>query len=196
MRDDDELDSLLDAALRTYADPVETPGLDGRILAAVRAGNGKRWWNDWTGWRLWAIAVPALAVVSLLILLPVRSAFRGRERLRIAAVSAPSEPLKGAGLEPDTSGPKTVGLGSRRVRASTVVLRADRGAHSLAASLPKRAVFPTPQALTPQEEALVALASHHPAEATATLSEDKAFAPLTIAAIEIPLLNASDKGGN
>jgi hypothetical protein len=65
-------------------------------------------------------------------------------------------------------------------------------------ALPKLDVFPTPQPLTPEEQALVAFAVRAPESERKSFIEAQrqAEAPLRIAAIEIPPIDSPDKDTN
>jgi hypothetical protein len=71
------------------------------------------------------------------------------------------------------------------------------------ASLPKQEVFPAPTPLTPQEQALAALATRNPGNISQAVAEaqKQPIEPLEIAAIQIqplnpPDINPPDKGQN
>jgi hypothetical protein len=66
------------------------------------------------------------------------------------------------------------------------------------ASLPRQEVFPTPTPLTPQEQALAALATRNPGNVSQSVAEaqKQPVEPLEIAAIRIKPLNPPDKGQN
>jgi hypothetical protein len=66
------------------------------------------------------------------------------------------------------------------------------------APLPKLDVFPTPQPLTPQEQALAVFAIHGPEPERKALAkaQQQIDAPLSIAAIHIPPVQSPDKGTN
>jgi hypothetical protein len=64
--------------------------------------------------------------------------------------------------------------------------------------LPKREVFPTPQPLSPEEQAFVEFAARAPETERQLFIEaqKRDDAPLSIAAIEIQPLDPPDHGGN
>ena len=62
MKDRDDLDILLDAALATYADPGLLPGLTSRIVASAHGIDSRRRPVRWLPWAVLALAALVLIV--------------------------------------------------------------------------------------------------------------------------------------
>ena len=187
MRDKDDLDALLDEALATYADVEESSNLSVRVLAAIRKSEDHKTSRRWLPW---AIALPVAAAVLIAVLVsPHRS--RSRESSQISQVAtqpAPNSPK--AVVETPSHAVRAVR--PPRARTTNEVRSA---IHKL--PVPKQAVFPAPQPLSREEQALVSLANTRPSVAAQSIAESsQPVEPLSIAAIHIPPLNPPDKGGN
>lgn len=192
----DELDRLLDSALATYADPDTgaDPGLQQRILARIAAemhGAPRR------RSLAWAIALPVAAILLL---------FAGIAITR--QMHAPLRALQQGHISPKPStilnqGAEKRGQGSYQGTTSIVPKKPSKEQWALApegtphsrhkalaarsAPLPKLDVFPTPQPLSPQEQALVNFAAHATSSERESLiaAQQEANVPLHIAAIQI-----------
>jgi len=193
MPEPDELDLVLRSALNTYADPGPESGLEARILArvSVEAGAAPR-----RSWLPWVVALPVAAGLLLLfVLFEFRPAHRPSDDSGLAHPSHQplintARPELSTALRP---GPVLRGNGPHaRPRP-----RMETGA-AKAAPLPKLDVFPTPQALTPEEQALTVFAAKAPQSERQALikAQKQADAPLSIAAIQIQPLEPPDQGGN
>lgn len=142
----DELDSLLDAALSKYTAVEPRPGLDDRVLANLHAEQGSS--ASRASWQ-WSLAALALAVV----LLAVASAWRTRMH---------TQPVAQHRSTPQVTTQET---GGDRRGANAVPRNASRSVHkahrhqsppdAVAAANPKLDQFPSPQPLTEQERILV-----------------------------------------
>jgi hypothetical protein len=177
MSDRDNLDQLLDAALSTYADPGADSGLEARLLArmdAVReSGRQRRRF-------LWAAGALAAAACMVLLIAPWRSAAP-----RIEARSERPEAVAAVKTSvPHPSRPATL-----RLHKAGAVL----SAHN---SPPKLEVFPKPAGLTGEEQALVHFALHSSEAQHENLvaDEQRAEAPIDIAAIAIPPIEPPSPG--
>jgi hypothetical protein len=196
MPDRDEIDRQLDRALATYADPEANPHLAAHILAAIAPASPavpRRRWKPWAI-AIPSIAIPAFAALLLAVFLPQRRAHEPHPLSTTAAAPhipgpiAPTQPQPVAASHPPQTAAK-----ARRAPIQTPVEDA---------SLPKQEIFPTPTPLTPQEQALAALASN-PGNVSRSVAaaQKQSVEPLEIAAIRIkplnpPDLNPSDKGQN
>ncbi len=129
----DELDQFLEEALATYSSQEPPLGLEQRVLHRVHAAGVS---HRVLLWR-WALAIPVLA--SLLMI----------------AVSQRTRP-QGHAAEP-TVVPTPVELRAAAPRVRRPVNRA----HA-APPPPRRAVFPLPAPLSPEERALVDLVTRFP----------------------------------
>lgn len=187
----DELDRLLDSVLATYADPGPDSGLASRILSrlAAEAGPAPR-----RRWLPWVIALPAAAVLLLFILLSGPETNHRAVAPKQARVSQqpPAAPQAANRPAPSAAPIRRAGtpLGKPRPR------RAALAAHW--APLPKLDFFPTPQPLSPEEQALVEFAAHASKSDRESLlkAKEQADAPLRIAAIEIKPLEPPASGAN
>ena len=184
MPENDPIDILIEAALSTYATPG--PGLEQRVLASVSGARistanyapeptpGRRWLP-------WAIALPVAASLLLSIVLvtptpkPPPTVSVNRVPLPAASIVRTAPPTK----------PHHSASGNSRIAPA-------------ATPLPKLDVFPTPQPLTPQEQALAVFAAKTPLPKLHALADAQmqADAPLNIAAIDIQPLDPSAQSGN
>jgi hypothetical protein len=177
MRGDDGVDELIDAALRSYAEPgkmADARVAAVRILARVEfAESRKRFW-------MWAVMVPAVACL-LMVILVATWRMRGSRVQEIAWV--PKAPGSVARTE------------SRGIRGGETVAelpnpgRAKNGRDQNGAPgvLPKLDVFPTPRPLTAEERGLVAFASQASPEVKmqAVEAEKHVGDPIVIAELKI-----------
>jgi hypothetical protein len=142
MPEKDPLNLLIDSALSTYADPG--PGLDQRILSRIATQTAPKPRRRWLPW---VIALPVAACLLILLVpsphkpAPAPSGLANQARpLQQPPVTIASRPALG---------PASPTSGKIRVpQPQPVALAANP------AALPKLDVFPTPQPLTPQEQAL------------------------------------------
>ncbi|GGH16406.1 hypothetical protein [Silvibacterium dinghuense] len=208
MRDraDDELDSLLDAALETYVlveyEDEAVAGVKSRTMAAVRAQvllekkSGRR-----IAWPLWALPVAAVLVMAAVLLLS-----RQRVDVKGLAMSAPekvSDRHETRAASPGAMQAQVEFPQASHPAIRHVSLQTERIANPVSEPLPKLDVFPTPTPLSPEEQALAAMAQRNPQQAqqAMTMPEHKPIEPLNvkpvmIAAIRIPPLNPSDTDEN
>ena len=194
MRENGDLDRLLDSVLSTYGDPGPGSGLDQRVLASIRtriaAEPAPR-----RRWLPWAVGLPAAACLLLFFLAGPKTAHSPAIPAKV--VTQPQEfPITTAHTGPlPALRPQLV----PRTRQVPFSRQSRPGGHATrSVALPKLDVFPTPQPLTQAEQALVAFAVRAPeAERQSLIAAQKqAEAPLSIAAIEIPPIESPDKGTN
>jgi hypothetical protein len=196
MKERDELDSQLDAALATYVDAETNPGLTGRIISVTSgAQNGRaetshpqrrRPLADWIP--LTAAAIAAVLLIAILLLhrasLPARSA---------PVIARVSSPTPNAVLPVKPSRPAESGA----LRAIRHEVR-----HPAPPPLPRREVFPTPIPLTAQEQAFLGnrrlgdVPAQEISAQTVQSVPHGPVEPIHIAAIHIPPLNPPDNGNN
>jgi len=193
MRENDQLDLLIDAALATYSEPPA--GLEDRVLHALaaereagaaiphRARLRRRWLP-------WATALRIAACVLLVLLIQLREPHH-ETQARIPFSPLPShDPSRVPAIaRADTPAPI-----SHRAKPAV-----SRTAPELrVAALPKLDVFPTPQPMTPQEKALVASTARasKPQLLALVTAQQNPEGPVTIAAIQIPPLEPIDQGNN
>jgi hypothetical protein len=195
MRENDELDLLIDSVLSTYGDPGPDSGLDQRVLARISSARASERVAPASRrrWLPWVVGLPVAAGLLLFFFLagpktasPPTSVAKGMAQTQqVPIVTAPSEAASAHRSEPVSSnGHVPFNLRSRSGKQA-----------SRTVALPKLDVFPTPQPLTAEEQALVAFAVRAPESERRSFIEaqKQAEAPLRIAAIEIPPLDSTDK---
>jgi hypothetical protein len=188
MKDRDDLDILLDAALATYADPGPPPGLTSRIIASAHGIDSRRRPVRWLPW-----AVPALAALVLIVAFFARYTLTHRTALPpVAQLSPrPSEHVL-------TTSDPAIAIQQTVVRSNSPRTVKTMYVANPQQPLPRLEVFPTPTPLTSEEQALVALANRNLGDITQSFARNQTqpVQPLGIAAIQIPPLNPPDNGGN
>lgn len=194
MPERDDLDRLLDSALSTYAEPRS--GLEKRALARVMArvdeahdvGPAPR-----RRWLVWAVAIPLTACIALYVAIS-----DVRQPHTNGVQQAPKH--EQASIPPSQAPPqKTLhAAGPSKARVAARVIQHPGTTAAVAdAPGPKLDVFPAPQPLSAQEQALIALAKQSPElrqEALARAKQDDT--PLRISEIQIPPISLPDEGKN
>ncbi len=195
MHEKDHMDRMLESAMSSYGDPgadhrVEL-GLAERILARVSSEQSSdRSAPRWRGrFLLWA-ALPAAACLMLTFHL-LKSAGPGdtHQSAGLPQSASSSTGSKAPRVESVTTpAPKTVPKTARTVHRTFAEV-ADSAAR------PKQDVFPLPQPLSPEEQALIAIATAPVASGRENLiaSQHQLDAPLQISAINIPPLTKPDQ---
>lgn len=189
MREDGNLDRLIDAALGTYAEADSD--LERRVLARIACQRTPAWRKGPLGW------VSALAAVACL-LLAVALMHRGAARAPVAdrrnVPALPQAPVM-----------------SEAPIASRIPQRSSRSAHhrptenaagrSLAIRLLKQEIFPMPRPLSPEEQVLAEFVARAPEaeresliEAQEHSDEPIAIAAIRIEPIQIPPLELPEAG--
>jgi len=199
MRNHDELDRLMDAALRTYAEPGADSGLERRVLDRIAAGRKSEPAESRPYWlrsrRVLALSFSAAACLVLLAIVAPRLFHRPvqhtEESRQIAA------PAQSTGRTAPVITARATDLRIQKtVRHMSKVSPALHPA--LQVSLPKLDQFPAPQPLTTEEKALIALAEQQPDHADNLLTDQLAQPPepLTVAAIKIAPIEMPSPGKN
>lgn len=218
MREKDDLDVLLNSALASYADAGADSGLEKRVLAALEDTRSSPQHNPFFAtrkrWLPWAIALPVAACLLLWIAIvnfkqtPSMKTQLAHESHETPAATRVGPPAKHPTGQKESAGKTVVLKGhdlSRAInRAVSTRALAPEGcpSHSIAgttcAPLPKLDVFPTPQPLTMQEQALVVVATQTPTPELRALieAENQKGEPFPIAAAHIPPLEPPDPGAN
>jgi len=176
------VDDLLDAGLERYGSVTPRPGLEGRILANVRAERERRSWFVWAGW-LAAGAVAALIVVGVFNLThrptrpaPPPSVATGQTAPQTVASAPPVEPTRESRFTRPVSGQRIPRTFIYTMRHET---RLD--------------VFPSPQPPTEQEKLLVQYVRRTPAEALAAAPAESTLIPdLEVKPLDIAPLNTEE----
>ncbi len=145
---DNSLDTRIDAAIRTYAEPAQVP--EARIVA-LKLLEQAREVEPRRQWPLWRWAIPA-AVCLIAMAIAAVWIFRTPRIPDAARTPAPPRIV----TQTETPAPLI-----RRARLSAAK-RPHRVLAAKSRPLPKLDVFPTPTPLSPQEKALVAFAEHAP----------------------------------
>ena len=184
MPDRDEIDQLLDAAIASYAEPRF--GLEQRMLARIAEEREAGKTALGRSWLPWASAVPVAATLLFLFLAGPKMMHRSQPQ--------PMASRNSTWLQPR---PHLEAVPEGRPAAPRARLRMTK-AMTHSPELPKLDVFPTPVPLTADERSLVTAIL--PTSATEwkspVVAEEKPILPLSIAAIEIPLIAPSDQDGN
>jgi len=210
MRKKDDLDRLLDSALATYADPGPDAGFEKRVLEALAteraAGDIHSAAPSSRPWLPWVIAIPLAASLLLWI---------GTEQFRHAPlIQRQQASQRRPSPSPNYSQPEkshsTSDTGAPPALKGHDFSRAANVAKSLRAlapegriskytqveTVPKLAVFPSPQPLSREEQVLVAAArlrSDAQRQALLAASRPPSDAPLAIADLSIPPLVPPDE---
>jgi hypothetical protein len=194
MRENDQLDLLIDAALATYSKPPA--GLEDRVLQAVAEAQ---------------LASPAISNQAVF---PIRRILPWALGLAAAACVLLALIIHNFGTRPETQAHSNSSLQPQRTASRPGVIATSERHTSLAhkpkaqarrtapgalvATLPKLDVFPTPQPLTPEEQALSVYAGRVPkpeleALARAQAQDEK---PFPIATAHIPPIRQPDDDQN
>lgn len=184
MKHEDEFDGLLNEALREVREAEPRMGLEGRVLAGVRAAGEERK----LGWWKW-VAVAAV-VVMIVLGVGVRHASKEEvvvtrpekveEARPVESATGPAKPTER--VEPSVV--KAVGSQKQRrtVQSKNVVRSKREGKPDPTVMAAARAPFPTPVPLTDEEKALRRWAAARP-EVMVKLNEEPKEAvenPITI----------------
>jgi hypothetical protein len=153
LKNDDELDRELNAALAKYTAVEPRPGLEERVLSNLRSAPAEALGRAWWRWSL-AAAVAAMVVVGLAL------AWRSGKPSRPAVASHPSSMTQG------TPEDVTQVVSSRRgnetrphhVHAPRTIRRSPPPV--VVAAVPKLEQFPSPQPLTEEERILADYVRH------------------------------------
>lgn len=197
MRDEQDLDRVLNDAVATYGDPGPDPSREQRILALVqsRVANEARSATrrpDLHRWLPWAMALPVAAGLLLLFLLPSKTSHPAHEP--IAHMQMTPKPAVSGTARPHSEPARPIRalrplqLASMQPLAQNLVPRPKR-------DVPKLDVFPAPQPITAEERALAVIAAETPAPLRRALVEaqKQEDAPIKIADIRIPPLDLPDQ---
>lgn len=183
MPERDELDLLIDSALRDYAEP--RTGLEKRVLARV-SGEAPR---SSPRRRIWAALVaPVIAALILLAYFVPRAPHSQPERMAHAPAIATVAPAANA-----PAAPTRRNVGSLRHTLYRGKITSRSFGDSIAR--PKLDIFPSPQPFSPGEQALIRFATQAPeADREALLAaQQEVDEPLNISAIRIPPLQSTEE---
>ncbi len=182
-RDDRFVDDLLDSALARYAQAEPRPGLEARLLARLRAEPEPAA----LGWRWLPMAAAAAVVVAAVLY------FAGSRESRPPEVAVQPQPA----VRPQVAAPPVTAPGRQKEPAPVVSPTlakqpsAPRALAKVASTFGRRERFPTPAALSEQEQLLVRLVSRTPPQELQVLARKRQEEPipeLRVDALDIPPL--------
>ena len=173
------LDELLDSALAQYAQAEPRPGLEGRLLARLRSQPEPAAFS----WRWLPMAAAAAAVVVAVLY------FAGSRQARRPEIAVQPQPaVAPAGTaQPGMPMAPSVASGPAASRPAVRQPSAPRAPAAVPAAA-RREQFPTPVALSEQEQFLVRLASQTPPQQLQALTRPRQEQPiqeLRVEALEI-----------
>jgi hypothetical protein len=199
MRGDEQMEELIDAALRSYAEPGEIPEARvaaARVMERARAAESRRrfWW--------WVVVVPAAACLLVAMVGEIWMTRAARVPEIAWAPKAPGVVKGDKGipqrLKPDSSRsidgtaeavPLQNGLAApKAVQVATAGVLEKR-------QLPKMEVFPTPRPLTAEEQALTVFTEKTTPEVKKQVVEAEKHLgdPIAIAELKIRPLDEEDR---
>ena len=162
MGSEPDLDRILDDALNAYCDVEPRLGFEARVLRHARSARSRRRW--------------------LLLLIPAAVAFLIAVAVVMRPVPPPARVVVAGAHTMSTPAPLEPPITSVRVHKVRSV--------STRKALPRKNEFPTPSPLTPEERALMILASRSPREAQ-LLADGGELTPITIPELKIQPLKAN-----
>jgi cytoskeletal protein RodZ len=195
MRNDNDLDLLLNSALSTYADKDSDSGLEERILARVACAESSAELKV-ASRRHWLPGIMALPVAAcLLLFFATPRAPRQKTETLNHSQSQTQQVISTLGQLPVPVLPKSI---RRTAKSASRPEHKETPSANISPPRPKLEVFPTPQQLTPQEQALLRYTAQIPEPQRAALIETPkpVDAPLNIAAIRIPPLETTEDAKN
>lgn len=183
---DDDLDLLIDSALRDYAQP--RAGLEQRMFARV-SGHVTR--SSWRRWVFAAIAAPAVATLILLSYLVPKTPHSQPGQMAYTPATPAMAPVI------TVPAPRAVARSRSSRHIQHIDKIANRASNS-AFSRPKLDVFPTPQPPTHEERALARFVTQAPEADRKALVEaqQRIDQPLNITAIRISPLQLPEVNQN
>jgi hypothetical protein len=195
MHHDNDLDPLLNSALSTYADKGSDSGLERRILARVARAQATAEFRA-AGRRHWLpriLALPVAACLLLFFTMP-RTARQTTETSKHSQ-SQTQQIISNLDQQPSPVLPGSI---HRTAKSASPPEHEKASSARIAPPRPKLEVFPTPQPLTPQEQALLRYTTQIPEPQRAVLLETSkpVDAQLNIAAIRIPPLETTEDTKN
>lgn len=193
MPERDKIDQLIDSALASYAEP--RGGLEQRMLARMATDASR---SSRRGWLLMAIAVPVLAALVLMIYLAPK-----------APHAQPPSQIASTSRGPSTAPSAEPSVGRVVTEPAPHVVQSSGSSHRIrhrdqdvdghtnnAVPLPKENIFPRPQPMTAEEQAMSRFAAEaSEADRKALIeAQRRVDEPLNISAISIaPLPSLEDK---
>ncbi len=198
MYESDHLDRMLDSSLSSYGDPGADAGTESGLAERILARVSSEQTSDYSAPRrhsrflLWAALPAAACLLFAFLLLKPAGPGATHQSASLPQPASTSRGSKAPSTANITSAQRTLPIARHRTqpRPTTAVAKS--------AAPPKLNVFPLPQPLSPEEQALYAFATQVPEkQRQAILDEQKNVdAPLNIAAIHIQPLEEIDTGKN
>ena len=189
MPERDDLDRLIDSELARYADP--RAGLEQRILTRV-VTEGPQRFSLLRNWQRWAFV--GVVAGAMVLAVGIQLATHRKVTFNTADATRPLHQVKPTTTVPDHHVPTL-----RSMQIPTTVHGTTRRSKAIEAAhtqrRPKLEVFPAPQPLSEEEQALLAIATARSDAARENLiaSQHQLQTPLQISAIEIPPLDGRNK---
>jgi hypothetical protein len=182
MHSDDRIDQMIESGLRSYADPPAIPETRlavAQVMARVTDEQPPRL-------RRWQWAAPVAACLVVVFALGLVWMLHAPRAPQIALVP-PSPPVASV---PSSSGSTSAPVQVHPRRVNRTVARAAKEQ-----PLPKLDVFPTPEPLSPEEQALVAFAARTPrsVQQQVIAAEQHVADPINIAELTIRPLGVHDQ---
>ena len=165
MENRDQLDDVLDSALKRYGDVEPRAGLEGRVLARLTEGQARR--NRGWGWALGAAAFACLVITSALVGNRFWTKAPTIRRNPTAAIARKSNELASATV-PEQKQEHS----SRRHHRS---LQVRTNVSLLAADAPHLDKFPCPRPLSEQERLLKVYVTNFPQQAALMARQQSAW---------------------
>jgi len=155
--DRDQVDDLLDAALKRYGEIEPRAGLEGRVLARLAQENHTNWRRPWA-WESAAAFACLLAVVAWIGIVGRRE--RPNINRQAAKIVNREHQLEIAAVRPRINDTRSTQKNSAR-----------KGPQQARYTTPRLEQFPSPRPLSEQEKLLVAYASEYPKQAAELAQE-------------------------
>ena len=156
---DSDLDRILDAALAKYSAVEPRAGLEGRILANLRAERAPDSVRSWWRWSLAAVVAAVFVIALAMAFRPGKSSkptIASHPDVTVQPAHEPEQRFANGDHGTDRNAPKPV----RKHRN-----RPDSAEIQVAARTPKLDQFPSPQPLSEQEQILASYVHNYPKDA-------------------------------
>ena len=193
MRDKDELDQMIDAALTSYGTAAAGDPIEERLLRAVQRRLAEEHVPPRHRWLPWAATLAAAACIAAFFI-----AHPNPMRIRGIDSHQPSQQDRGSSTaESKPPAQEIQPRTSTELRSKSRAKLQSARQPAQTASLPKLDVFPTPRSPTEDEAALALFIQRAPESEVRALFEAqaRADAPVIINELEIPPIEPLNEGG-